>query len=235
MSYAFAEDNQDRSAFGLLLTIEEPDALIRRAVELARDTIGLVRVSIYVRDQGQHYMRGTWASDCRGDILDEHHVMYATTKIDETFVRDGESAQYSVFDDCLIVDHGLPGTAAASRAWVTSTPIRYGKAVIGLMVNDAGPSCAAFDEAKQARAAILCSLLGTALGSLAGRQELGTVTAGRLPTHRLDRLRLDRVAFLIANGRTSLADAAIAAGFETHEQFQRVSKAFRRSLRVRGP
>jgi AraC-like DNA-binding protein len=263
MAYPLAEDNRDRSAFALLLTIEDPDTLIRRAVEVARDVIGLVRVSIYVRDQGRHFMTGTWASDSSGAILDEHHVVYATNKIDETFLPDEEGALYSVFDDCLIVDHGLPGTATAGRAWVTCTPIRRGPSVIGLMFNDAGPKQAAFDEAKQARAAILCSLLGTVLGSLAG---------GRLPTHRLvmaavgmlvqdpgmeleqiaqqlgvglrrldrrfradvgtsfadyrNRLRLDRVAFLIAKGRTSLADAAIAAGFESHAQFKRVSRAF---------
>jgi transcriptional regulator GlxA family with amidase domain len=44
-----------------------------------------------------------------------------------------------------------------------------------------------------------------------------------------NQLRLDRVAFLIAKGRTSLAEAVIAAGFESHDEFQQISRAFRRT------
>ena len=42
-----------------------------------------------------------------------------------------------------------------------------------------------------------------------------------------NRLRLDRVALLIAKGRTTLPDAAVAAGFASYAQFQRVSRMFR--------
>jgi transcriptional regulator GlxA family with amidase domain len=139
-----------------------------------------------------------------------------------------------------------------------------------MMFNDAGPSYAAFDEAKQARAAILCSVLGAALGSLARARSAKT---DRLPMHRhvmatvamlaqdpgvgvnqiarqlavsarsltrlfeatlglslgeyRNRVRLDRVALLIAKGHTSLRDAAIAAGFASYAQFQQISRMFR--------
>jgi AraC-like DNA-binding protein len=243
-----------------LLAIGDPDAIVRRAVELARDIVRLVRVSIYLRTESKHFMTGTWASDSEGAISDEHHVMYATNEIDATFIPDEKGAQYSVFD-------------VETRGWVTCTPIRCGPAVIGVMFNDAGPSRAAFDEAKQAHAAILCSMLGTALGSLARAAKVRTATRARFPAHHLvmatvamlvrdpgigldqiagqlgvglrrlswifkttlgvslpdyrNRLRLDRVAFLVAKENISVADAAIAAGFASHAQFQIVSKTLR--------
>jgi hypothetical protein len=209
------------------LAIQDPDAVLRRGVELARDIIGLVRVSFYVRGQGRHFLWGTWGSDSRGAIVDEHHVLYATNELDTT-PPDHEAARYSVFEDCLLVEHGTCRTDVAARGWVTRTPIRYGQSVIGLMFNDAGPGQAAFDEVKQAQAAILCSLLGAALGPLAGAHEVGAVT-----TDGRNRLRLDCVAFLMASGGTCLADAAIAAGFASQAEFQRVSRMFRRTGALR--
>ena len=54
-----------------------------------------------------------------------------------------------------------------------------------MMFNDAGPSYVAFDQEKQAQAAILCSLLGAAFGSLAGTRSATARRTTRLPTHRL--------------------------------------------------
>jgi AraC-like DNA-binding protein len=273
MSRALAEEIPTLSKLDLLLAIEDPDTLVRRAVELARDIIGLVRVSIYLRERGRHFIMGTWASNACGAIVDEHHIMFATTNVDAWFRHGDEGAQYSVLDECLIVEHRPRGTDVSSRGWVACTPIRD-RQTIGLMFNDAGHCHAVFDEAKQAQAALLCSLLGTALGALRRTQLAGAV-ADRLPMHRLvmaavamlsqdpgvglgeiaeklgvglprlgrifkanlgvslsdyrNRLRLDRVALLSAKGHTSLAGAAIAAGFKSPGQFQQVSKAFRRT------
>jgi AraC-like DNA-binding protein len=264
------------SALEQLLTTENADALLRQAVELARDTIGLVRVSIYVLDQCRHLMLGTWGSDSRGALIDEHHVMYAMRSKDQEAFQSGEEGEgvpYRVFEDCLIVEHRPRGTKVVGRGWVTCTPLLCNQDVIGMMFNDAGPSDAAFDEGKQAQAAILCSLLGTALGSLPGAREVETGGTDRLPVHRLvmasvamlaqdpgvradqiarqlavnplilkrlfeatlgvslaeyrNRLRLDRFAFLMAKGRRSLSDAAVAAGFASFAQFQQVALRFR--------
>ncbi len=261
------------SAVAQLLTTENADALLRRAVELARDRIGLVRVSIYVLDECRHLMLGTWGSDSQGAIVDEHHVMCAMNTEQKAFHPDEEGVPYRVFDGCLIVEHQPEGTKVVARGWVTCTPLLCGQDVIGMMFNDAGPSHTAFDEGKQAQAAILCSLLGAALGSLPGTREVGTVTTNRLPAHRLvmasvamlaqdpgvraeqiarrlavgplslkrlfeatlgvslaeyrNRLRLDRFAFLMAKGRTSLSDAAVAAGFASFTQLQQVAVRFR--------
>jgi RNA polymerase sigma-70 factor, ECF subfamily len=261
-------------AFDRLLAIEDPDAAVRRAIELARDRIGLVRVSAYVVDQCSHLMLGTWGSDASGAIVDEHHVMYAMSRLDRDIFRSDEAgAQYTVLEQGLVVEHRAGGTEVAGRGWITCTPIRCGHAVMGMMCNDAGLSRAAFEEAKQAQLAILCSVLGTALASLTGTHKRGNAGADHLPAHRLvmaavamlaqdpgvgvthiarqlaisrqrltrlfegtlgvpleqyrNRVRLDRVALLLANGRTSLPQAAVAAGFADCAQFHRVFRAFR--------
>jgi len=165
-----------------LLAIESSDAIIRRAIELARAQIGLVRVSIYVIDRCRHLMLGTWGPDSSGAFLDEHHVMYAMCGLDRAAFRpDLEGAPYAVFEGCLIVEQQSRRTKVASPGWVSCTPIGCGENVTGMMFNDAGPSYAAFDEAKQAKAAILCSVLGAALGSLARARSAKT---DRLPMHR---------------------------------------------------
>ena len=258
-------------AFDQLLAIESSDAVIRRAIELARDRIGLVRVSIYVIDRCRHLMLGTWGSDSSGAILDEHHVMYAVSGLERTAFRPClDGSPYTVFEGCLIVEHGSQRTEVANPGWVTCTPIGWGERVIGMMLNDAGPFSLAFDDAKQAKAAILCSVLSAALGSL---DRAGSITTDRLSIHRLvmatvsmlaqdpgvhvseiaeqlavssrrltrlfeatlgvslgeyrNRVRLDRVALLLARGSTTLPDAAIAAGFASYAQFQHVARMFR--------
>jgi AraC-like DNA-binding protein len=173
------------SAFDRLLTIEDADAIVRRAIELARDQIGLVRVSIYVADGCRHLMLGTWGSDSTGAILDEHHVMYAMSGLDrEAFCPDEAGAPYAVVEDCVVVEHRSRRRKIAHRGWIACTPIRCGQEVIGMTFNDAGPSHADFDERKQAQVTMLCSVLGPALASLA-RAKTKDVPSERLPVHRL--------------------------------------------------
>jgi AraC-like DNA-binding protein len=254
------------SALQQLLALENPDALLRRSVELARDTIGLVRVSIYLADECRDFMLGTWGSDSSGALVDEHRVVCGMSRIDlEAVLAEDEIAQYTVFENCLIVEHRRGGTQVGDRGWIACTPIRFGETVIGLMFNDAGCADARLDEAKQAQAVILCWVLGTALGALR--------MPGQRPVHRLriaavamllrdpgvrlpeiarqlrvgarrlanifesdlgvslpecrNRLRLDRFAFLVANGGTTRPEAALAAGFRSYEQCQQVARTFR--------
>jgi AraC-like DNA-binding protein len=220
------------SAFAALLTIDDADTIVGRAIELARDQIGLVRASIRV------------AADVRAEAEAHHHT---------------------VFDEFLIVEHRRGDTNAGHRRTITCTPIRCGEWFMGMMVNDSGALPAPLDRVKQAQAAILCSLLGTTLRSLAATPELrvhhllmaavamlledpavgrediarrlgiGSQRVTRmfesglgisLPDYR-NRLRLERFTFLVANGAASLPDAAVAAGFKSHTHCQQVSRAFR--------
>jgi len=158
------------AAFDEILALEEPDAILRRAVGLALERIGLMRVGIFLLDRQRNAMLGTWGTDIGGTIVDEHHIMYDVSDTDrEAFRRaEEEGAHFTVFDNCPIVEHHKGETHVIGRGWVACTPIRSTRAPIGMLFNDTGISGEPVDEAKQAHAAILCSLLGTILDPVRG-------------------------------------------------------------------
>ncbi|HMF41257.1 MAG TPA: helix-turn-helix transcriptional regulator [Polyangia bacterium] len=175
------------SAFDEILPIEEPDAILRRAVELAIERIGLKRAGIFLLDRQRSAMLGTWGTDLGGAIVDEHHIMYDVSDTDrEAFRRaEEEGAHFTVFENCPIVEHHQGETRVVGRGWVTCTPIRSTRAPIGIMFNDTALSGEPVDEAKQAHAAILCSLLGTILDPVRGSLGHGPTTPDESSSRRL--------------------------------------------------
>jgi AraC-like DNA-binding protein len=178
------------SAFDEILALEEPDAILRRAAELAIERIGLKRAGIFLLDRQRNAMLGTWGTDIAGAIVDEHHIMYDVSDTDrEAFRRSEEEGEhFTVFENCPIVEHHEGETRIVGRGWVACTPIRSTRAPIGMLFNDTGVSGEPVDEAKQAHAAILCSLLGTILdparGSL-GHASTTTTTTEQSSGRRL--------------------------------------------------
>ena len=175
------------SAFDEILALEEPDAILRRAVELAIERIGLRRAGIFLLDRQRNAMLGTWGTDLAGTIVDEHHIMYDVSDTDrEAFRRaEEEGAHFTVFENCPIVEHHRGETRVIGRGWVACTPIRSTRAPIGMLFNDTGVSGQPVDEAKQAHAAILCSLLGTILDPTRGPLGHGAPAAEESSARRL--------------------------------------------------
>jgi len=158
------------AAFDEILALDEPDAILKHAVEIGQRRIGLGRVAIFLLDRQRNVMLGTWGSDLRGRLVDEHNIMYEVSETDrEAFRRsEHEGAHFTVFENCPIVEHGTGETRVAGRGWVACTPIRSARGPIGILFNDAGLSGRAVDEVKQAHAALLCSLLATVLDPVRG-------------------------------------------------------------------
>jgi AraC-like DNA-binding protein len=174
-------------AFDEIHALDDPNLMLRRAIELARDRIGLQRAGIFVLDRSHNLMLGTWGMDLKGNVVDEHQLMYDLSDTDrEAFRRsEQEAAHFTVFENCPIVEHHQGETRIAGRGWVACTPIRSTRAAIGIMFNDAALTDAPVDEAKQAHAAILCSLLGTMLDPMRGSLSSGAGGPGESPGHRL--------------------------------------------------
>jgi AraC-like DNA-binding protein len=175
------------AAFDEILALDDPDAILHRAVELALSRIGLRKAGIFLLDRPRNLMLGTWGTDLSGRIVDEHHIMYDVSDTDrEAFRRaEEEGEHFTVFDDCPIVEHHEGETKVVGRGWVACTPIRSARAPIGMMFNDAAASGDPVDEAKQAHAAILCSLLGTVLDPVRGSLGRSSAPAGESQGHRL--------------------------------------------------
>jgi AraC-like DNA-binding protein len=79
------------------------------------------------------------------------------------FDRAQQGLPWMVLDDCPLVVHLGDETRVVGRGWVACTAIQGPRGPIGILFNDTALTRAPPDEAKQARAALLCSLLGQAL------------------------------------------------------------------------
>ena len=215
-----------RRAIVGLLAVEDPRALARRAVEIARDSIGLVRVSIYLAEQFDDLLSGTFASDSRGAIVDEQNVLYAVGKTDhKSLSPDRGGSDYTVFNDCLIVEHRRNGRRIAALGWVACTPIRCGDDVVGVVFNDAGPSQAPCDEAKQTKLAMLCFVIGAAIGSAKAAR---TATASETDRMAIHALVMQAVGLLARD--PGVGGFAVARELETSPR--RLTRAFETQLGV---
>ena len=214
------------SAFDEILALEEPDAILRRAAELAIERIGLKRAGIFLLDRQRNAMLGTWGTDISGAIVDEHHIMYDVSDTDRQAFRraeeDGE--HFTVFENCPIVEHHQGETRIVGRGWVACTPIRSTRAPIGMLFNDTGVSGEPVDEAKQAHAAILCSLLGTILDPTRGSLGHATSTAPEESSGR--RLVTATVAMLAKN--PSMGGKQIAATLDL--SLSRLARVFKAEM-----
>jgi AraC-like DNA-binding protein len=156
--------------FADLLAINDSDDLMKRAVELCLKEIGLIRAGIFLYDDQLDLMIGTWGTDLRRTIIDEHHSMFQLGDHGHSvFARalSGE-AHWTVVEDCPIINNFREETQVVGRGWVVCTPIRSEKAALGMLYNDAGLTDAAIDPEKQDRTALLCTLLGMRLQGLRG-------------------------------------------------------------------
>ena len=143
---------------------ETVDRVLRYAIEFARNVIRLERAAIFLWDTKEQVMVGTWGTDAEGNTVDEHDIMYDYGDLDrEVFARAEKAFAWTIYDDCPLIAQDGHQTRVLGRGWVGCTAILGPRGPLGILYNDTALSRTAFDEAKQARAAVLCSLLGRAL------------------------------------------------------------------------
>jgi AraC-like DNA-binding protein len=215
-------------AVGLLLALEDlfalqdPDALLRRAIELALNEIGLVRAGAYLYDATLDLMVGTWGTDLRRNVVDEHHAMFRLNGPGRRVLQRALAgdAHWTVVEDCPIITHDARETCVVGTGWVVCTPIRSARASLGMLYNDAGLTGTAVDPAKQARAAMLCAVVGMLLQAL--QTARGTSPSAALTTRHP---AVAKAVQMLAD-EPSLSASAIAAQLEVSaSRFARVFKA----------
>lgn len=152
-------------AFEELFSIEDTDAMLKRAVQLALDPVGLVRAGLYVYDPKLDLMLGTWGTGLEGQVVDEHRVMFELGEQGRRVFERAASGEalWTVVENCPLIVHDEQETRVVGRGWVTCTPIRSARGPVGMLYNDPGLTNAVVEPEKQARAAILCSLVGALL------------------------------------------------------------------------
>lgn len=149
-------------AFQELSSYAEADAVLKRAVELARESIGVERAAIFLIDPAARLMMGTWGTDLERRTVDEHHVMCEWSDDGrEVFRRAAEEGvPWTLVENCPISEQGASETRVWGRGWVACTPIVSARRPIGMMFNDPGRRGTPVDEERQGMLAILCAFVG---------------------------------------------------------------------------
>jgi AraC-like DNA-binding protein len=163
---AIRSDTRELSvALQELSAFTETDAILRRAVELARETIGVERAAIFLIDPAAGLMKGTWGTDLERRTVDEHHVMTEWGEdAREVFRRAAEEgAPFTLVENAPLVEQLESETRVSGRSWLACTPIFSVRRPIGILFNDAGRRGAPIDEERQRSIAVLCAFLGVLL------------------------------------------------------------------------
>lgn len=150
------------SAADELAAYPDLDTVLRRAVEVLRDRIGLERVGIYLEDAAGQTMHGSFGTGLSGETADERHLQYPRGRYEEEAHARvlADSGRWVVIDEAPHVAHIQETSVVLGYGWLAMTPIRSHRGPVGILHNDCAFSGGPLDEAKQMRAAVFCSLLG---------------------------------------------------------------------------
>lgn len=172
-----------------LIACPSEDALYLRAVELARERLGLERCGIMVRD-GQEIC-GTYGTDLEGRTTAEHgHRM----PLDDTWrerlrLREAQEQRWSIVEEGY--QYWKDGALHRGHTgWIGITPIQSSlQGPIGVFCNDTAITGSAPDPIKQEVLAVYCSLLGNMVArKRAEEDQLQAVQRQREFMERTDRL-----------------------------------------------
>jgi PAS domain S-box-containing protein len=140
-----------------LMLTDSVDALCRRAVELARERLGLERCSIYVVEGDD--LRGTYGTSLEGQTTAEHDVLLpgAAGTVSRHNLPPG--AQWWTVEHAARTTQVDGQMVELEPGWVAWTQIPTAQGVAGVLFNDAAVSGAPPDDVQQDVVAVYCSLL----------------------------------------------------------------------------
>ncbi len=201
-----------------LLATHGLNGLLKRAVELARERIGIERCAIFIPDQTGRQMRGTWGTSLSGQTTDERNLIFELEPHDRQAIAllaqglarwvlvDGVARGHNEGDQPTFLSYG----------WVVLTPIESINGTVAFFYNDAAISGTRVDYHQQELVAVFCALVGQiaarrrAETSLRQRSLIDPVT--RLPSHALF---LDRLSHRAARSDgAGSAHAVLAIGLD---------------------
>jgi PAS domain S-box-containing protein len=145
------------AAIDELIACADLDTVLRRAVELAREKLGIERSAIFMYDPANHVMRGTYGTGLERQTTDEHAREFPPDTL--AVLLKSEAKPYLVEEKEYVYRVG-DRRYTQGHGWVATTVIRFGQQPIGLFSNDTAISRAPLNEATQETLVVYCSLLG---------------------------------------------------------------------------
>ncbi|MEI7833221.1 MAG: PAS domain S-box protein, partial [bacterium] len=146
-----------------LLYIDDYDELLRRAIELPRERLGIERCAIYLQSDETH-MQGTFGTDVNGNTTDERNVLYEIPehdwKIREYMERTGERWHCELK---TLVNVEVGKTSDMFEGEGVLTPIIMHGERYGVFFNDNAITRKPIEPQRQEVLAVYCTLLGSIL------------------------------------------------------------------------
>ncbi|MGC4086604.1 MAG: helix-turn-helix domain-containing protein [Polyangiaceae bacterium] len=146
-----------------LAACADTDQMLRRAVELARQCIGLERVGLYIRDPSapRLVMRGTWGTGARLELTDEHSLYYECDPTEYEEMRQIQlgGALWKYHDNVPHKAENPRRSAVIGHGWLAATPLVAAHELVGVLYNDTAISHTPLDESQQALTAVYCGML----------------------------------------------------------------------------
>jgi AraC-like DNA-binding protein len=143
----------------------DTDQMLRRAVEVARERIGLERVGLFLRDPRAErtLLRGTWGTGANRQTTDEHavHHEYDGDHAESLRSLQHNGALWRQLEGPLQCVEDPSRNVEFGYGWLVVTPLVSARELVGVMYNDSALSRSPVDELKQVRAAVFCSHLAT--------------------------------------------------------------------------
>jgi len=145
------------------------EPLLKRAVELARECIGLERVGLYIQDPpGSRTFRGTYGTGAHGEITEEHELRHEIGPGDCELMLQVQNtrARWLYFDHTRQTAQSEPGKSAViGRGWLVVTPLVSGGELVGVIYNDTALSHSPMDDGQQVQLAVFASLLANLIAA----------------------------------------------------------------------
>jgi PAS domain S-box-containing protein len=174
-----------------LLTCPDLDTMLRRAVELSRERLGIERCGICLLDSATGQMTCTYGTDLQRQTTDEHtHSFRKPPWIDTYENNEHDRPRWLIFEDQPMREWTGEGFASLGKTdWVAGTPIISSTGIIGVLYNDRSISQSPVDGTQQEILAVFCSLLGNIIErkrseeALAQERNLLRTLIDNLPDH----------------------------------------------------
>jgi AraC-like DNA-binding protein len=202
----------------------ELSTLLRRAVELGQERLGLEMIGLFLNDPTRHVLRGTWGTNAHGELVDECNV--------EREYGEHEREAYRRLDAgvgrWLSLGELRPaGNGASARklrdGWQTLTPVRSLRAPVGMLYHGPVAGKTRPDVAEQERIAVFASLLGILI-----EDRLDPVHWPALPKPGIRDGALIREAITLLNEDPTISVKSLATRLSVSSA--RLARAFRNEL-----
>lgn len=162
-----------------LVTLPDIDTMLRRAVELAREKLGVERCGLFLLDASGEWVQGTYGTDLRGQTSDETSVFQPAIGwwVHALEPNHLKNHRWSVSDNQPRSDYKSGQETFISPGWIAATPLVAASQRIGVFFNDAAISGAPLDDTKQELLAVYCSFLANLIFARRTAVELQSVLA----------------------------------------------------------